>query len=315
MSIRVSFPAPTAPHLTTPPRAFADKHLRTRPVAGEHQLLRATVQEVTAPARNLLRITVHSAALSDYQLSGPDEFFGLIMPPPGRALQLPEHPQGENLRATIADMPPETRPDLRWYTARLFDPDAGTLTFDVATHGKRRVNLATDTTGATTNDLGPGLRWSLRAQPGDEVGLWTTQGLWHQAARHQTFIADPSSLPSVRAILDFTATFNPSQLGNMHVLALRESEEDIEPGLQEWSDQLGSLHVFECPAANFATATAQYLTDLDRRAHPATQADYVWVAGEGGLCKTVRRHCIHSWGLNPTDVQWCPYWFMGRPRP
>ncbi|HJD89702.1 MAG TPA: siderophore-interacting protein [Corynebacterium urealyticum] len=41
-----------------------------------------------------------------------------------------------------------------------------------------------------------------------------------------------------------------------------------------------------------------HLRQLDEASHPATRAAYVWVAGEGQLCKEVRRHAVNSWDLS-----------------
>ncbi|MFC3184449.1 SIP domain-containing protein [Pseudoglutamicibacter albus] len=75
------------------------------------------------------------------------------------------------------------------------------------------------------------------------------------------------------------------------------------------------LKVILRPTTEFSGATLSHLRQLDEAKHPATRASYVWVAGEGDLCKDVRRHVIDSWGLKSDSVQWCPYWFIGRARP
>lgn len=290
--------------------AFSDHDLLTPPQVGEHGLFRATVRTVSAPSPRLRRITLHSPAFATHQLSGPDEFFGLLMPQPGAPLHLPQHPGGENLRAAVAAMPEHIRPNLRWYTVRRFDPHEGELTFDIVTHGITQQNLDTD------EQVGPGLRWCLSAQAGSEVGIWTARGLWHRASSAQTLIADPSALPSLRAILEYTAAFAPQQLQEMHVIAVAENSEDIEPKLlSEWQGRLGSLELLFSPATEFATHTARLLERIDYLEHPARLARYVWVAGEGSLCKQVRRHCVNTWQLNPAEVQWCPYWFLGKARP
>lgn len=290
--------------------AFSDHRLTTPPAATEHQLFRATVRAVSAPSPRLRRITLHSPSFAEYQLTGPDEFFGLLMPQPGAALHLPEQAEGENLRAAVAAMPQYLRPNLRWYTVRRFDPSSCQLTFDIVTHGVETENLRTE------EHAGPGLRWCLSVQPGSEVGIWTAQGLWHRSTQSQTLIADPSALPSLRAILEYTAAFAPDQLRHMHVIAVAENSEDIEPQLlSQWQDELGSLELLFSPAAEFATHTEGLLERIDHFEHPARLSEYVWVAGEGGLCKQVRRHCINTWQLDPSAVQWCPYWFLGKARP
>ncbi len=254
------------------------------------------------------RIVIYSPELVGFQLSGPDEFFGLFMPSNlSKDLHLPRHGGGANIRASVAAMPETQRPNLRWYTVRSLDSERGLMAFDVATHGVKNPN---------EEHVGPGLAWALSARVGDQVGIWTCQGLWHRAHNSQTLIADPSSTPSIRAILEYTQAFAPEQLCDMHLVVVAENYGDLEPSLvADWENKLGSLEVLFSATTSFSTAVMSHLQQLDRANHPATQCKYVWVAGEGQLCKEVRRHAIHTWGLNSESVQWCPYWFLGRARP
>ncbi len=313
LTIAMNVATPQVSKLTVSPtrrNAFTDHQLVDPPQAAGHELFRATIHEITSPSHRLRRITLHSPSFATYQLSGPDEFFGLLMPQPGTPLHLPQQTKGENLRAAVAEIPAEIRPNLRWYTVRQFDPLNCTLTFDIVTHGITLEDLEVG------HDIGPGLRWCLTAQVGSEVGLWTAHGLWHRAAPAQTLIADPSALPSLRAILEYTQTFAPKQLRDMHVIAVAETAEDIEPHLlSEWQEKLGSVELLFCPVAEFTSQTVRLLERIDALEHPARFSQYVWVAGEGDLCKNVRRHCVSTWKLETSAVQWCPYWFLGKARP
>lgn len=288
--------------------AFSDHQLLAAPAEPHHQIIRAAVYDVSSPAENLKRIVIHSPELVDFQLSGPDEFFGLIMPPSTHGdLHLPPYSGDTNIRACVAAMPDDQRPNLRWYTVRSLDSEHGLIAFDVATHG---VNNPKD------ENIGPGLTWTLEARAGDQVGIWPGRGLWHRAHNSQTLIADPSAAPSIRAILEYTHTFAPEQLCDMHLGIVAENHDDLEPSLiADWENKLGSLEVLFSATTDFSAAVMSHLQQLDRVEHPATQSKYVWVAGEGQLCKEVRRHAIHTWGLNSESVQWCPYWFLGRARP
>ncbi|MBC2682243.1 SIP domain-containing protein [Corynebacterium sp. 4HC-13] len=287
---------------------FADHQLTLTPSAPEHRIIRATVCSVSAPAEHLRRISVEAPEFVDFQLTGPDEFFGLFIPPHrGTPLCLPEETSGTNIRAVVAAMPDDQRPSLRWYTIRTADPARGRITFDVVTHG---------VVDPTAVHNGPGLTWVLDARIGDDVGIWTCHGLWHRGCNSQTLIADPSSAPSARAILEYAEAFAPEQLHEMHLLVIAESYRDLEPFLiADWEHKLGTLELIFSPATEFADTTVSFLRQLDHVHHPATQSRYVWVAGEGTLCKEVRRYAITQWGLPSDAVQWCPYWFLGRARP
>ncbi|ATH97474.1 MULTISPECIES: siderophore-interacting protein [Actinomycetes] len=249
---------------------------------------------------------------------GPDEFFGLLMPPPNQPFSSPEDfaatpIEGLNIRAAVAAMPPEVRPNLRWYTVRHLDKARGLLAFDVATHG-----VSAEDVHSTS---GPGLSWCLSAQPGDPAGLWTCQGLWHREHRTQLLVADPTSLPSMRAILEYLATLYPEQLASTHVIAVTSTDSDSEPHLEDWRNRLSSLTRISAPSDGYAQAIAEHLANIDvessrnRQHKPHPDVDYVWVAGEGDFCKVVRSHAIKTWQLNKDNILWCPYWFVGKARP
>ena len=303
---RSSFPR----NLNTPASSkhclFADSELLTRPVVHEHHTIAATVHSALRIAPNVIRLTLFSPALQNYTLSGPDEFFGLIMPPAGQTFTPPPSCENSNIRAAIATMPKDDRPELRWYTIRSLNSTSGLLSFDVATHG---------VTDPNSPKIGPGLQWCLSAQRGDEVGLWTAQGLWHRKHQRQLLVADPSALPSVLAILDFLTQFHPEQLGRIYLIVAAESVADLElSALGRYSPHLGSVRAVFSSPDYYSQAVSQCLDEL--YAYQLTcGTDYVWVAGEGDLCKIVRRHAIRTLGLPASNVQWCPYWFLGKARP
>jgi len=163
-------------------RAVASRFRDVPPKPRTHRCFAVTVSEVADVAAHLRRITVQAPELRDYRPTGPDEYFGLVIPPAGKDLVLPE-PKGLNIRAELGAIPEESRPDLRWYTVRSHDPAAGRLLIDVVTHG----------------DNGPGSAWALRTGPGDAVGLRTLTSAWRRTEAPQLLVADPSSAPALRA--------------------------------------------------------------------------------------------------------------------
>ena len=178
---------------------------------------------------------------ADLRLTGPDEFFGLIMPTAAHSLDGLENALADgdraNLRAVIASCDSAWRPELRWYTFRALDRENATACFDVATHGKRTGRESTD----DHTFPAPGLNWVLRAQPGDECAIYASRGLWHHPSSRQLLIADPSALPSVWAILEYCQRFHPDTLRTTRVIALAET-------VAEYAGQCGRRHGPLCAA-------------------------------------------------------------------
>ena len=120
---------------------FLDTVLADPPGDARHEFLRCRVLSVEALADELLRVHLTAPEFADMQLSGPDEFFGLVMPTAAESLDGLEarlvDGDRANLRATIAACDAAWRPELRWYTFRSLDQERAVATFDVATHGKR----------------------------------------------------------------------------------------------------------------------------------------------------------------------------------
>ncbi|MBZ8176739.1 siderophore-interacting protein [Corynebacterium sp. 3HC-13] len=234
-----------------PPEAFATRDIHIQPTRRGASIFSAKVLKKTWVNQNLLRIRLQSTDLHDLILTGPDEFFGLFMPRPGRRyIPLPPF-EGGNIRKHTEFLPLDERPDLRWYTIRHFDQAQGTVDVDIATHGLSRNHA---------DNAGPGLRWALSVSPGDSVGFYPTHGLWVNCWTNQLLIGDASSAPSIASIIEFQHLFHPSALDHTHVLIACESEQDIEPGLLDfWEGHLSSAAVVYAPLTSQAALIKQTL--------------------------------------------------------
>lgn len=243
----------------------------------------------------LHRLTFTSEAFTDFPLSGPDEYFGLVMPKNGQPFT-PFSIDGVNIRAAVAAMPDDTRPDLRWYTIRSLDRANRLIDVDVVTHG----------------DSGPGSRWIRRARPGDTAGMFTCPALWTPPTDSQLLVADASALPALRHILAYQDANAPEALVDTHVVAVVTSLDEVEDGLAEqWGEAIGSLDMVEAEKTRETEATLQVLRERFSAAPPRS----VWVSGEGELTKAVRALAVKGWGLPTDNVVWVPFWFHGRARP
>lgn len=302
-----------------PPTAFSTTAIDRRPTREAPAVVTATVAAAGDISANLRRLTLHCPDFTALTLTGPDEFFGVLMPRPGDGYTPIPAYTGGNIRAHVGAIPERFRPDLRWYTIRHFDQRSGTLEFNVVTHGVTADSLSRDEA-----HVGPGLRWALTVRPGETVGVVTGHGLWRNDRRRQLLIGDAAAAPSIWSILDFQRAFNPAGLADMHVIIAVEGPADVEPGRLgdgarggdgAWADALGGYHVITGSADQQTAAVDAYLRSA-RAAHAALSApEYVWVCGEQTLATTIRAQVVREWGMNGKDVFFSPYWIAGRPRP
>ena len=282
---------------------FSDIQLTDWPQREKSDALTVTVANVERVAPDLLEISVVAPELRDHQLVGPDEFFGLLMPGPGKDYVPLTTTRVSNLRAQLAALPDAVRPDLRWYTVRSLDRAAGTLSFLLVTHG---VSDASDT------DIGPALRWALRVAPGDTCGIYPANGLWFRRepkpGTSQLLVADPTAAPSVAAILEFLEQFHPAELAAADVVFAATTNDEFEPGLVERrQSRVRSLALVTAQQDRLLEAVVSELRSHER-------PESVWCCGERDLAAGVRRFAVQEWGIDPKNVTFSAFWIRGQAR-
>jgi NADPH-dependent ferric siderophore reductase len=146
------------------------------------------VRDVTPHMR---RLTIAAAEFTDYAPVGPDEYLALLLPRNESVpLVLPANDGTGNIRAAIASIPGEERPDLRWYTLRDHRPDSREIDIDFVLHG----------------DEGPGTRFAGQARVGSTLGIRECTALYAPlpGTRVRVIIGDESSLPTIARVLEAT---------------------------------------------------------------------------------------------------------------
>ncbi|GIL36454.1 siderophore-interacting protein [Phycicoccus sp. DTK01] len=250
----------------------------------------ATVAEVHDLGAGMRRLVCEAPGLRDFVPCGPDEYVGLLMPPAGAPLVLPD-PEPVNVRVTVAALPPAWRPALRWYTVREHDPVRGRVDIDVVTHG----------------DSGPGSSWVSRARPGDAVGIRASGALYRgfEAGGRQVLVADETAVPSVAAILDAWGGADDARDHGVEVHV-----EVADPRVLDAYD-LGDARVHVRRGRPGSAVLPALDAELARRPGPVA---YGWACGEASLAAGARRVLVGH-GTDRRDVFFCAYWKLGRPRP
>lgn len=244
-------------------------------------LMRVTAVRAGAP--KIRRITFQAEEFRSFALSGPDEYFGLLMPKAGhQGVLLPEEKM--NVRAALRKLPEEVRPELRWYTIRALRPEAGEIDVDFVLH----------------EDSGPGADWAAAAKPGYVAGFRSGGSTYQPpaGARERLLVADETALPALASIL--STVDDPA--GVLVFVETPGEEYRIELDKRfavHWLDRAG-------------TPGAAVLEALRGAELPAL--DYAWVCGESGLATGVRRHLVKERGVDRRKVLFSGYWKLGAAR-
>ncbi|WP_207312228.1 siderophore-interacting protein [Lentzea alba] len=235
-----------------------------------------TVKAVTELSEHMRRVTFHAPELASFALTGPDEYFGLLVAN-GRDLVMPADDR-INVRSSLRAMPEETRPDLRWYTIRAHRPETAEIDVDFVVHG----------------DAGPGTRWARRAVAGDQAGFRAGGSAYRPPSSGAVLLAaDETALPALSAILE-TET--------------RPVQVFVEVPDESYRTDLDAEWVFR----GSAEPGAALLKAIQDKA--LSTVDYGWACGESGLATGVRRHLVKDRGVDRKAIMFSGYWKVGSAR-
>ncbi|OLF18156.1 hypothetical protein BU204_07840 [Actinophytocola xanthii] len=249
---------------------------------------RMTVHAVTDLSEHLRRVTFRAPELTRHETNGPDEYFGLLMPPPGHAAVTMPSADRLNVRQAIRALPEDQRPDLRWYTIRRLRREVGEIDVDIVLHG----------------DAGPGSRWAGAARPGHEVGFRAGTATYAppEGARHRLLAADETALPALAAILESGQAAPEGTEPHVFVEVPDESYRqpvaaDVPVSwLYRGGDEPGSRLL---PAVRAASLPV---------------VDYAWLCGESALASGLRRHLVRDRGVDRRRILFSGYWKLGQAR-
>jgi NADPH-dependent ferric siderophore reductase len=243
-----------------------------------------TVARTADLAPRVRRVTFHAEEFGDYVHTGPDECFGLLMPPPGAGgLTMPSADR-INVRQAIRRLPEDRRPDLRWYTIRRLRRAEREIDVDFVLHG----------------DEGPGSRWASRAEAGQEVGFRAGSATYrptHDGPR--LLAADETALPALSAILE-------THRGDPDVRAFVEvPDEDHRLPIATDVPVTWLFRGGDAPGSRLVPA----VRDAD-----TTGLGYAWLCGESALATGLRRHLVKDRGVDRRRILFSGYWRVGAAR-
>lgn len=234
---------------------------------------------------HLRKITFGGGDLATtFEPLGPDCFFYVLLPPPGRTeLGIDQSFTWE----AHARMPVEDQPVGAYYTLAGWRPEQAELDMLAVLHTE-------------DGHVGHASSWAARAEPGDEVALWGPRTAFHppEGTDRLLLVGDETGLPAIAGIIDWMPE-------DMTATVLAEVANEDEH--QELPHHRGVTVVW-LHRNGSAAGTTSLLVDAAKALPPFRGTPYVWGGGESKAMTAVRRHVRDERDLDRDSVSLIAYW-------
>ncbi|MFD5743286.1 siderophore-interacting protein [Streptomyces massasporeus] len=250
---------------------------------------------------SLVRVTFGGPDLHAFHSDGRDQSLSLFLPHPGQPEPVVPLELGDGWWQGWRELPDDVRAVMRSYTLRALRRDPDEIDIDFALHG-----IEPD----TTVQAGPASRWAARAAAGDRVLLLGPAVADNRAIRFRppgdtdlvVVWGDETAVPAASAIVEALPAGTRARVwlevphaGDIQDLAT-EADAEITWLVRDEKGPEGS------PMALDALRDAQL---------PAGERPCVWIAGESGCVKELRRHFVRERGIDRRRVTFVGYWRRG----
>ncbi|MER7836605.1 siderophore-interacting protein [Streptomyces sp. NPDC096040] len=242
---------------------------------------------------SLVRVTFGGADLEHFHSHGRDQSLSLFIPAEGHTEPAVPIELGDSWWQGWRELPDDVRAVMRSYTLRELRRDPDEVDIDFALHG-----VGPD----AATPAGPASRWASRAAAGDRVVLLGPAVADNRAIRFRPpedtdlvlIWGDETAVPAATAILEslpagtrVRAWLEVPHAGDVQdVVTLADAE-------IEWAVGGTSMET------------------LRHAQLPPAERPYVWVAGESGRVKELRRHFVGERGVDRRRVTFVGYWRRG----
>ncbi|MFF1368400.1 siderophore-interacting protein [Streptomyces virginiae] len=246
---------------------------------------------------SFLRVTFGGESLAGFRSGGFDQSLSLFLPAADQEHTVLPSTDEDTWFAAWRGMSDEERPVMRSYTVReqrRTPEGADEVDIDFVLHG----------------DASPASRWAGRAVTGRRILAIGPAVAENKSVRFQPsadtdaiwMYADETALPAAAAILDRLPA------GTRVKAWFEIPHEDDRLDLRAPADADITWIVRE---GHGRERTEQVLSAL-RSADPgAAEAPYVWLAGESGTIRAVRRHFVQERSVDRRTVRFTGYWRLG----
>ncbi|MGW2639222.1 siderophore-interacting protein [Streptomyces sp. NPDC001348] len=244
---------------------------------------------------SLVRVTFGGPDLHAFRSRGRDQSLSLFLPHPGQPEPVVPMELGDGWWQGWRELPDDVRAVMRSYTLRALRREPDEIDIDFALH----------------SPSGPASRWASGAAPGDRVLLLGPAVADNRAIRFRppegtdlvVMWGDESAVPAACATLE-------SLPAGTRVRAWLEVDDagDIQDVVTDADAEVTWL-VRDPSGTEGSSPTA---LDTLREAHlPPAERPYVWIAGESGCVKALRRHFVGERGVDRRSVTFVGYWRRG----
>ncbi|WP_405972202.1 siderophore-interacting protein [Streptomyces sp. NBC_00988] len=243
---------------------------------------------------SLVRVTFAGDDLAFFFSDGCDQSLSLFLPQPGQIEPAVPYELGDGWWQGWRELPDDVRAVMRSYTLRALRRDPDEIDIDFVLH----------------EPAGPASRWASLAAPGHRVVLLGPAVADNRAIRFRppedadlvVVWGDETAVPAVSAILEALPAGTRARVwlevqhaGDIQDLAT-DADAEVTWLVRENQGAEGS------PMALGALRDARL---------PPTERPYVWIAGEAGQVKALRRHFVGERGFDRRRVTFVGYWRKG----
>ncbi|MFE7269921.1 siderophore-interacting protein [Streptomyces sp. NPDC057623] len=266
----------------------------TTAVAAPFRFFSLQVVRTRRLAPSLVRVTFGGDDLEYFFSDGRDQSLSLFLPHPGQTEPQVPLELGDGWWQGWRELPDDVRAVMRSYTLRALRRHPDEIDIDFVLH----------------TPAGPASHWASRASAGDRVLLLGPAVADNRAIRFRpaqdtdlvVIWGDETAVPAVSAILEALPAGTRARVwlevhdaGDIQDL-VTGADAEITWLVREGTRAEGS------PMALDAIRSAEL---------PAAERPYVWIAGESGCVKTLRRHFVQERGVDRRRVTFVGYWRQG----
>ncbi|MGW7493375.1 siderophore-interacting protein [Streptomyces luteogriseus] len=250
---------------------------------------------------SLVRVTFGGPDLHAFHSDGRDQSLSLFLPHPGQPEPVVPLELGDSWWQGWRELPDDVRAVMRSYTLRALRRDPDEIDIDFALHGVEP--------GATVQ-AGPASRWAAGAAAGDRVLLLGPAVADNRAIRFRppedtdlvVVWGDETAVPAASAIVEALPAGTRARVW---------LEVPHAGDIQDLVTAADAEITWLVREERSAEGAPMALDALHAARLPAAERPYVWIAGESGCVKELRRHFVRDRGIDRRRVTFVGYWRRG----